>query len=66
MTLIDDKRNKETAEKEARRKELDKVVINKDDVELIVAELEVPKSQAELSLRQNNGDVVKALIELTN
>ena len=66
MTLIDDKRNKETAEKEARRKELDKVVINKDDVELIVAELEVPKGQAELSLRQNNGDVVKALIELTN
>lgn len=66
MTLIDDKRNKETAEKEARRKELDKVVISKDDVELIVAELEVPKSQAELSLRQNNGDVVKALIELTN
>lgn len=66
MTLIDDKRNKETAEKEARRKELDKVVVNKDDVELIVAELEVPKSQAELSLRENNGDVVKALIELTN
>ena len=66
MTLIGDKRSRENAEKEARRKELDKVVINKEDVDLIMNELEIPKSQAELSLRQNNGDVVKALIELTN
>lgn len=66
MTLIGDKRSRENAEKEAKKKELDRVVINKDDVDLIVAELEIPKNQAELSLRQNNGDVVKALIELTN
>lgn len=36
MTLIGDKRSKETAEKVARQKELAKVVIKKDDVELIV------------------------------
>lgn len=66
MTLIGDKRSRENAEKEARKKEMDKVVISKADVDLIMNELEVSKSQAELSLRQNNGDVVRALIELTN
>lgn len=66
MTLIGDKRSRENAEKEARKKEMDKVLVSKSDVDLIMNELEVSKSQAELSLRQNNGDVVKALIELTN
>ena len=36
MSLIDDKRSKETAEKVARQKELAKVIIKKEDVELIV------------------------------
>lgn len=37
MTLIGDKRSKENAEREARKRELDKVVIKKEDVELIVS-----------------------------
>lgn len=36
MSLIGDKHSKETAEKAARQKELAKVIIKKDDVELIV------------------------------
>jgi len=36
MSLIGDKRSKETAERVARQKELAKVVIKKEDVELIV------------------------------
>ena len=36
MAVIGDKRSKETAEKVARQKELAKVVIKKEDVELIV------------------------------
>ena len=37
MTLIGDKRCKESAEKAAREKELAKVIIRKEDVELIVS-----------------------------
>lgn len=36
MSLIGDKRSKETAERVARMRELAKVVIKKEDVELIV------------------------------
>ena len=36
MTLIGDKKSKETAERVARQKELAKVTIRKEDVELIV------------------------------
>ena len=36
MTIIGDKRNKEVAEKKAKEKELLKVSINKEDVDLIV------------------------------
>ena len=38
MTLIGDKKSKETAERVARQKELAKVTIKKEDVELIVRE----------------------------
>jgi hypothetical protein len=37
MSLIGDKRSKETAERVARQKELAKVVINREDVDLIVS-----------------------------
>lgn len=37
MSLIGDKHSKEAAEKAARQKELAKVTIKKDDVELIVS-----------------------------
>lgn len=36
MTLIGDKRSRETAERVARQKELAKVAVNREDVELIV------------------------------
>lgn len=57
---------KEAEALEARRKELAKVTIKKEDVELIMNELDIPKSQAELTLRENEGDIVKALITLTD
>jgi len=66
MAVIGDKRSKETAEKVARQKELAKVVIKKDDVELIVNEMEIARSQAELKLRECHGSVVEALIALTD
>jgi NACalpha-BTF3-like transcription factor len=66
MSLIGDKRSKEIAERVARQNELAKVTIKKEDVELIVQELEIPRSQAELKLREYHGNVVEALIALTN
>ncbi|XP_076356236.1 huntingtin-interacting protein K [Tachypleus tridentatus] len=66
MSLIGDKHSRETAEKAAKQKELAKVTIRKEDVELIVREMEIPRSVAELKLREHHGNVVNALIELTN
>ena len=53
-------------EKEARSKTLAAVKINKDDVKLIVAELEIDEDTAETKLREANGDVIAALKGLTN
>lgn len=64
--MIGERKSKENALREARRKELDKITIKKEDVELIMTEMEIPRNQAELSLRENHGDVVKALIALTD
>ncbi|XP_041379712.1 huntingtin-interacting protein K-like [Gigantopelta aegis] len=49
---------KDKSLKDQRDKELAKVVIRKEDVELITRELEIPKSVAERSLREHMGDVV--------
>lgn len=66
ISLIGDQRNKQAAEKIAREKELLKVSIKKEDVDLIVREMEITRSKAERTLREHHGNVVKALIALTN
>lgn len=50
----------------AKEKELAKVSIKKEDVELIVKELEIPKSKAEKALREHHGNLIDTLITLTN
>ncbi|XP_012268628.1 huntingtin-interacting protein K [Athalia rosae] len=66
LTIIGDRRNKERAEKIAREKELLKVSIHKEDVDLIMKEMEINRGLAERTLREHRGDVVEALITLTN
>ncbi|XP_022175805.1 huntingtin-interacting protein K [Myzus persicae] len=66
MTIIGDRRLKEAADKIAKEKELQKVSIKKTDVELIIREMEISKTLAERTLRECHGDVVKALVALTN
>lgn len=61
INQIEAQRSKET---QAREEELAKVKITKEDVELIIKELEITKQQAELALRQSSGDVVQALVGL--
>ncbi|RZF37464.1 hypothetical protein LSTR_LSTR013771 [Laodelphax striatellus] len=65
MTIIGDRRNKEVAEKMAKERELLKVSIKKEDVDLIVKEMEISRSLAERTLREHCGNIVQALVSLT-
>ncbi|XP_009858061.2 huntingtin-interacting protein K-like [Ciona intestinalis] len=54
---------KQAAERE---RELSAVKISKEDVELVMREMEINKVKAERALRENKGDVVAALTALVN
>eukprot|EP00099_Drosophila_melanogaster_P009808 NP_001262556.1 uncharacterized protein Dmel_CG9922, isoform B [Drosophila melanogaster] len=54
-------RNKENELRVAKEKELQKVQVKKEDIELIMNELLVSKAHAEKVLREQSGDVVAAL-----
>lgn len=66
MKAMSDRKTKERAKKQERERELAKVKINKEDVDLIVSEMEITRQIAERKLREHNGDVVEALVALTN
>ena len=66
MKALSEKTAKEREEKLAYERELRKVPINKDHVELIVREMELSRTEAERCLRQHGGDPVRTLITLTN
>lgn len=66
LQAIRSKQAQKTAERMARERELAKVVISKEDVDLIVQEMEITKEKAERSLREQGGDVVAALTALVN
>lgn len=66
ISIIGKKKSKEDAERVARQLELAKVIINKEDVALIMNEMEIQKNEAELKLRQARGNVVQALGALIN
>uniref|UniRef100_A0A1A9W9F1 Nascent polypeptide-associated complex subunit alpha-like UBA domain-containing protein n=1 Tax=Glossina brevipalpis TaxID=37001 RepID=A0A1A9W9F1_9MUSC len=54
-------RQKEDELKVAKEKELQKVQVKKEDIELIMNEMLITKTQAEKVLREQRGDVVAAL-----
>jgi NACalpha-BTF3-like transcription factor len=66
LIAIRNKQAQKTAEKLARDQQLAKVQISKEDVELIISELEVPRDKADRCLREHGGDVVAALTTLVN
>ena len=66
MSILDSKRLKEDAERVARQKELAKVTVRKEDVDLIMQEMDIPRADAEMKLRHAMGNVVQALVELIN
>ncbi|KAJ3044244.1 hypothetical protein HK097_001551 [Rhizophlyctis rosea] len=64
MTFLTDVNKKAKPQKSARDTELAKVVISKEDVELVMTQLEITKIQAERALRENKGDAVETLRQL--
>jgi len=56
----------DNAKRLARERELAKVAVRKEDVDLIVDELEISRAKAERTLKEHNGDLIEALAELTN
>ncbi|XP_021097428.1 huntingtin-interacting protein K, partial [Heterocephalus glaber] len=66
MSVIGDRRSREQKARQEREKELAKVTIKKEDLELIMTEMEISRAAAERSLREHMGNVVEALIALTN
>ncbi|KXJ23487.1 huntingtin-interacting protein K [Exaiptasia diaphana] len=66
LNLVEGRHLKEKADQALREKELARVVIKKEDVDLIVEEMEIPRTAAERTLREHKGDVVQALVYLTN
>merc|ERR1712083_210323 len=66
IVAIRKKQDQKKAEKLARERELAKITISKEHVDLIMSEMELPKDKAERTLREHGGDVVKALTALVN
>jgi NACalpha-BTF3-like transcription factor len=65
-TFLGQKQAAELAERRALERELAKVSIKKEDVDLIADEMEISKTKAERTLREHQGNVVQALASLTN
>ncbi|KAK3599758.1 hypothetical protein CHS0354_037239 [Potamilus streckersoni] len=66
LNVVSTRKKEESTAMQEKEKELSKVKINKEDVDLIVQEMEIPRTQAERKLREHKGNVVEALIALTN
>ncbi|XP_041375331.1 huntingtin-interacting protein K-like [Gigantopelta aegis] len=66
MRVVNVRKAQEVSEKQAKEKELSKVKISKEDVDIIVREMEIPRLHAERCLREYKGNVVEALVALTN
>ncbi len=66
VSLIEGRYSEERKEKAQKEKELSQVKIKKEDVDLIVDQMEISQILAEKRLREHKGDVVEALVSLLN
>lgn len=66
MKVVSDRQMLEATEKQLKETELSRVKINKEDIDLIVNEMELTRSVAERVLREHKGNVFEALVTLTN
>ncbi|CAG8493553.1 4980_t:CDS:2 [Ambispora gerdemannii] len=61
LTFVKEESQRQKAQKLQKQQELEKVTVAKEDIELIISEMEVTQQVADRFLRENQGDVVKAL-----
>ncbi|RUS20916.1 hypothetical protein BC937DRAFT_94037 [Endogone sp. FLAS-F59071] len=61
MSFLQDAAKKQKEEQQVKQKEVEKIVVSKEDVELIISEMQVTKPVAERHLRENKGDVLETL-----
>jgi len=66
MKLVSDRMTGEANEKKLKEMELSRIKINKEDIDLIVQEMEISRPAAERALREHKGSVFDALVALTN
>ncbi|KAJ3173304.1 hypothetical protein HDU87_007677 [Geranomyces variabilis] len=66
MSFLSEASQQQKDQKSARDKELAKVTIGKEDLELVASEFQITKAQAEVALRENKGDVRNTLRKLVS
>lgn len=66
LVNLEEKKRSEIMKVMENERELAKVPIKKEDVELITKEMEVTKQVAERTLRKNGGDLASALLALVH
>ncbi|ESN96133.1 hypothetical protein HELRODRAFT_67931 [Helobdella robusta] len=66
IKLVNARGTKDATEKQLKESELSRVKINKEDVDLIMNELEVSRTVAERALREHKGNLYETLITLTD
>lgn len=62
--ILADLKQSSSAASIEKEKQLASIKISKEDVELIINEMEIPKQKAERTLREHNGNIVAALAHL--
>ncbi|KAJ9437288.1 hypothetical protein DIPPA_28881, partial [Diplonema papillatum] len=66
FTKLRETQEKAYAEKKEKAKELAKITVQKDDVKLVSAELDLTTEEATLLLKESNGDVKECLLKFVN
>ncbi|KAF0427423.1 huntingtin-interacting protein k [Gigaspora margarita] len=66
MTFVNEEKQKRNAQKLQKQKDAEKITVSKEDIELIINEMEVTKAIADKYLRENKGNVVEALKAIVN
>jgi len=66
MKAVNDRMSGEMNEKRLKEMELSRIKINKEDIDLVVEEMEISRTAAERALREHKGSVLDALLALTN
>jgi NACalpha-BTF3-like transcription factor len=66
MKAVNDRMTGEASEKRLKELELSRIKINKEDIDLVVDQMEISRSAAERALREHKGSVFDALVALIN